>query len=227
MSTVKGYDDMTNGQTKAVISKMGGVEVALAFLRGEFILTKVAVGVASAILGCTVNVFLPATTEFLAKEKFVVNTFEDVGVGVIAIDGEFVGNNPPGVEVKIANIDEAFSTWFLAGGGKIEPAQPEHWVRYLKIKKNSLDTSFIADLGGEEQVETLLSDLWGLLKKQPQGGKGALLSDGHANIFYVRDCQGIIRTVYAGWHGDGWHIHAFSVEFPSGWCIDDRLFSRN
>lgn len=41
MSTVTGYDDLTNGQTKAVISKMGGPEIALAFLRGEYVLTKI------------------------------------------------------------------------------------------------------------------------------------------------------------------------------------------
>ena len=49
MSTVTGYDDLSQGQTKAIVSKMGGVDIALAFLRGEFTLTPVAKAVASAI----------------------------------------------------------------------------------------------------------------------------------------------------------------------------------
>jgi hypothetical protein len=42
MEIVTCYDDLTHGQTKALVSKMGGVEIALAFLRGDYKLMSIA-----------------------------------------------------------------------------------------------------------------------------------------------------------------------------------------
>lgn len=50
MSTIKGYDAKTNGWTKSVIQKMGGVDIADAFLRGEYVLTKVVRDVDSIVI---------------------------------------------------------------------------------------------------------------------------------------------------------------------------------
>lgn len=47
MSTATGFDAKTHGWSKAVVQKMGGVEIADAFLRGEYVLTKVVHGVKS------------------------------------------------------------------------------------------------------------------------------------------------------------------------------------
>lgn len=209
MSTVTGYDDLTQGQTKAVISKMGGVEVALAFLRGEYVLTKVATAVASALLSPIGNVSLPATTDkFLAHEKFVVNTSASA-------------------KVKISFIGENFTNWFLTNGGKVEEPQAERELRYAKLKKNSRDKPIIAELGGAEKSETTLSEMFFLMEKQKCGEDGVLLNNGWANIFYIRDAAGVLRAVLVGWNDDGWGVSANPVVNPGDWSADNRVFSRN
>lgn len=209
MSTVTGYDEMTNGQTKAVISKMGGVQVALAFLRGEYELTKVAKTVQTALLTQVGAVSITATTEkFIAKEKFVVNTSADA-------------------EVKINFIGDNFSSWFLSGDGKIENPISEQRLRYHKLCKATVDGPIIQELGGEAKPETTLSEMFALMKKQGKGEDGVPLNNGYANIFYIRDATGVLRTVRVSWGVGGWRVGAGSVEDPRAWRAGIQVFARN
>jgi hypothetical protein len=211
MSTVTGYDNMTHGQTKAVISKMGGVEVALAFLRGEYVLTKIATGVTSALLATIGTVSLPATTKpFVARDKFVVNTKANA-------------------EVKISFIYDDFTNWFLANGGKVEEPQVGACeLRYAKLKKSTSDELVIAELGGVDKSETTLSEMFCLMEKQKGGEDGVLLNNGWTNIFYIRDNKGVLRAVCMNWHDGGWGVSVFSVENVVNVEYGDRLvFSRN
>lgn len=48
LSTITGFDDKTHGWSKAVVQRMGGVEIADAFLRGEYELRPVAKATTSA-----------------------------------------------------------------------------------------------------------------------------------------------------------------------------------
>lgn len=206
MSTITGYDDLTHGQTKAVVSKMGGVEFALAFLRGEYELKPVAKAVADALLVMVGTISIAATTEkFVASEKFVANPQANT-------------------KVKILYLDDLFKYWFL---DKIEEPIQGGELRFQKLAKASDDGPIIAELGGEEKVETTLTEMFSLMKRQGKGEVGTLLTNGYANIFYIRDINGGLRTLYVYWYDGGWHVDANSIEKRFEWNDGLQVFSRN
>jgi predicted metal-dependent peptidase len=98
-------------------------------------------------------------------------------------------------------------------------------LRVSQLKKNSLDKPILAELG--DKAETTLSAIWELLTKQPNGESGVLLTNGYANIFYVRDAKGVLWAVGARWSSGGWYVCASSVEGPGGWNEGSQVFSRN
>ncbi len=154
-------------------------------------------------------VIIPATTEpFVAKDKFVVNTKRNA-------------------TVKISAVWDNFTSWFLSGAGKTEDPIGEQTLRYHKLRKSSVDGPIITELGGEVKVETTLSEMFSLMEKQKHGEDGVLLNNGYANIFYIRDQNGVLRAVCVDWVGDGWYVRAGSVERPGGWSGGNRVFSRN
>ena len=70
--------------------------------------------------------------------------------------------------------------------------------------------------------------VWDLLRLQSNGEGGVLLTNGYANIFYVRDTNGELRAVHVYWYagyGD-WRVHARSVGYPGAWDAGIRVFSR-
>lgn len=147
-----------------------------------------------------------ATTEkFVAKDKFCKDS----------------------KEVKFYGIWDNFTNWFLAGNGKIEEPLSEQGLRYGNLTESSVDGPIIEELGGEAKVETTLTELFVLLKKQPNGKEGDLLTNGYANIFYIKDAKGELRAVFVFWLDDGWVVSASSVEGPLGWRAGRRVFSRN
>lgn len=155
----------------------------------------------------TVTIFA-TTSKLIAREKFVVGTDRKT-------------------KVKISYLGDNFADWFLSGKGKIENPLGEQTLRYAKLKKSSLDASIIAELGGEEKSETALSSVYGLMEKQPNGENGALLTNGYANTFYVRDQNGVLRAVRMDWYAGGWRVSANSVGGPDRWRDGNRVFSRN
>lgn len=155
------------------------------------------------------TVVIPATTvPFVAKDRFVVNT----------------KRNAP---VKISAVWDNFTGWFLSGDGKTEDPESEQTLRYHKLRKSSVDGPIITELGGEEKSETTLTEMFSLMEKQKNGEDGVLLNNGYANIFYIRDQNGVLRAVSVYWLGGGWSVGADSVESPYGWLVGYRVFSRN
>jgi hypothetical protein len=148
------------------------------------------------------------TSKFVAKDKFVVNT----------------KRNAP---VKISAVWDNFTSWFLSGEGKTEDPISEQTLRYHKLRKSSVDGPIITELGGEEKSETTLTEMFSLMEKQKNGEDGVLLNNGYANIFYIRDQNGVLRAVYVFWRDDGWNVNAGSVESPDGWDGGHQVFSRN
>ncbi|MBI4136099.1 MAG: hypothetical protein HY481_00900 [Candidatus Vogelbacteria bacterium] len=171
----------------------------------------------SSILEFVSTVVVPATTgKFVAKEKFVRDT------GCKA-------------KVKISYLGDNFTEWFLSGDGKTEdPTRlpdgqvTEQTLCYHTLRQSSVDGPIIAELGGAEKAETTLSELFFLMKKQGNGEDDILLSNGWANIFYVRDFNDLLlRAVIVFWNDVGWFVYANSVENPFGWHDGYRVFSRN
>jgi len=127
-------------------------------------------------------------------------------------------------KVKISYLGDNFCLWFL---DKVEEPFIGSELRYGRLRKLSVDAPIIAELGGEEKAETTLTELWQALEKQPNGNRGDLLTDGCANIFYIRDVNGVLRAVYAFWFGVGWFVFADSVVSPHRWLGGFQVFSRN
>ncbi len=153
-------------------------------------------------------VVLATTSKFVAKDKFAVSTKR---------------NDP----VKILEVCDNFTNWFLSGDGKTEDPISEQTLRYHKLRKSSVNGPIITELGGEEKSETTLTEMFSMMEKQKNGEYGVLLNNGYANIFYIRDQKGVLRVVRVRCCDDGWGVYASSVEGPVWWGDFDRVFSRN
>ncbi len=146
---------------------------------------------------------VPATTApFVAKEKFTLK--KDGGI--------------------CSYLHPDFSSWFL---GKTEDAKGETTLRSARLTKDSLDKAILAELG--TLAETTLTEMFTMMEAQADGKEGDLLTNGYANIFYIKDITGTgtLRAVRARWADDGWGVVAFSVEYPRRWGGGRRIFSRN
>jgi len=197
---------MKNNQTvdkiQAIWNMVGGEEMVDALIQGRAKLEVKLVQILNWIGTTTIS----ATTEkFVAKDKFRKDS----------------------KEVKFYGIWNNFTEWFLSGNGKIEEPIDEKELRYGKLIKSSVDGPIVEELGGEAKAETTLTELHDLLKKQANGEEGDLLTNGYANIFYVKDTSGVLRAVYVYWYGGCWDVRARSVEDPHGWLVGSRVFSRN
>jgi len=128
------------------------------------------------------------------------------------------------ITIKFLYIGDNFKSWFY---GKTEEAKdvavssPHH-----DLSKVSLDCEILNDLGGEAKAEVTMAGVYKLVNCQPNGEPGVLLTNGYTNIFYVRDVSGVLRAVYVHRYGDGWDVHANSVEDPDRWSAGSRVFSR-
>lgn len=152
------------------------------------------------------TVTIPARTEkFVARDRLIVDTSKKA-------------------KVKISFIGDNIKNNFL---GKIEEPTDESTLCYGKLLRRSVDKLIIANLGCEVESESTLSEMFGCMELQPDGKEGVLLTNGYANIFYIRDSAGVLWAVYCYWHDDGWGVNAYSVESPSDWRAGRQVFSRN
>jgi hypothetical protein len=153
-----------------------------------------------------VSVVTSLTEKFIAHNRFVINTSRNAKVKI-----SFLGSN--------------FRKFFL---NKVEEPVGEQALRFGRLRKPSKDISIIADLGGSKKAETTLSELFCLMHIQGEDqNNGALLMNGHSNIFYVTDVTGVVRAVDACWSVTGWRLDADSIVGPAVWNEDFRVFSSN
>lgn len=200
MSTTMKYASVDFGTAEAVFNKLGGIEGIQRFLRGELEVKEVvekAVEKIADLLTFISCVTVAATQKFVAKDFFNPKKF-------------YLGDN--------------FKAWFL---GKIEEPQAEMELRRHTLLRRSRDLPIITELGGEEKGETTLSQIASLIANQANGEEGTLLVNGYANIFYVRDINGVLRTVDAFWYGGRWRLRAYPLEDPDEWNDGHQVFSRN
>ncbi|MEK9158208.1 MAG: hypothetical protein AAB638_03460 [Patescibacteria group bacterium] len=147
-------------------------------------------------------------------------------VSVPAVDKFFASvafgdNNAAGIKFYLgSNFRENFLT-------KIEENISATELNIHTLIRASKDAPIRAELTPELE-ETTLRHLYELLKKQPQGQAGALLTNGYANIFYIRDASGNLWAVGARWGADfrEWDVDAVSVARPRDWNAGDRVGSR-
>lgn len=132
----------------------------------------------------------------------------------------FTTENP---EVKIGFVKDSFREWF---GGKVEEASAWAPKFHHDLNNDSLDEEVLRDLGGADKVEVTPALIYNLLKFQPNGEAGDLLTNGSANIFYAKDVDGILRAVSLNWYDDGWRVYALPVDDPHRWNAGYRVFFR-
>lgn len=155
----------------------------------------------------TILVSVPGNEAFTAKDKFKVGTQDGVKIG-------WLGDN--------------FKKHFLSGAGRIEIDVPAQDLRVHQLRKASTDPPIIAELGAEELIETNLATMWELMKKQGSGQAGDLLVNGYANVFYIRDDNGVVWAVSCFWISDtqDWGVGADAFSNPDVWYVGLRFFSR-
>jgi len=175
------------------------------FLRKEIIWPKPAVTPTGLLIPVGTTIVAATTTLFVARDRFVLNTKK-------------------GAPVKISYLGDNFKSWFLR---KEEQPFGGSTLKYGKLSRYSVDGPIIKELGGEAEAETILTEIFSLMEAQKNGEDGALLNNGYANIFYVRDTNGVLRTVRVHWDDVGWDVGARAVAGPLEWCDDSQVFSRD
>ena len=104
------------------------------------------------------------------------------------------------------------------GEPEVEPKKFK--PKFVTLSKDMLDSEILAEYKPEE---ISLDELAYLLES-----KEGLLTNGYANIFYIKDEKGTLWAVLADWNSGrgGWHVHAFSVVRLSGWDAGRQVVSR-
>ena len=159
------------------------------------------------------DIIIPATTSgFADKDKFKLK--QDGGIC------SFLGDN--------------FQEWFPKDDGKVEEPFAGSTLRCHKLLKPATnmpqkvgEPAILPELGGEAKAESTLSEMYLLMEKQKNQESGPLLTNGWANIFYIRDLTGVLRTVSVLWSVDGWGVGALSVGGSRRWSDGSQVFSRN
>jgi hypothetical protein len=124
--------------------------------------------------------------------------------------------------VEISYIGSNFKSNFLA---KRENPELGFELKIETLGENKIDSEILENF---TNLEVSLSTLWYLLTLQPKGESGALLTNGYANIFYIRDVKNTLSAVLCNWDSDdGWSVEASPVADPYGWAADDQVFSRD
>lgn len=149
---------------------------------------------------------VPATTE-----KFVVKDNFKVDISKMA-------------KVKISYLSVDFQRWFSA---KVEHPFAGSKILGRKLENNSIDGPIIYELGGQEKAEITLAEIYAMMTDQFNGKNGCLLNNEWANIFYVNDVNGTLRTVFVAWVNGGWRVGASSIEDHYKWMAYRLVFARD
>ena len=179
--------------------------------------------------GCTADILQAALSETFSRfpEPQPEPLLKFLGIVTIPATERFI------VSDRIAAIRKSgrkiytgsnFEKWFFEI--TVEPIE-ETQLRHYKLLKAEVDGTIIAELGGKIKAETTFSGMLALMEKQANGENGILLTNGYANIFYIRDGNGVLRAVGCYWDGGGWYVRADSVEGPDRWGEGYQVFSCN
>lgn len=188
---------------EALLNKLGGVEGARRFLRDELVLSE---AVAKKLLErLSTTIAIPAIASFTASENFIIDTSSRA-------------------KVKISYLGDNLKDNFLSKVESDEVAAEELAIN--RLLENSFDPAIIIALGGETRVEITLGQFFAAFAKQPNGEKGTLLTNGYANVGYIRDINGVLWAVYGFWDDGGWDFGASPLDDPYEWYGGDRFLSR-
>lgn len=128
---------------------------------------------------------------------------------------------------KIVYRGKNFYDWFIK---KIEEPFSGGVLYGRPLKSNSIYCHIISELGGEENAEITMTEIFAMMVRQANGEAGDLLVNGSVNAFFVRDGKGTLRLVFLHWNADGWCIEANLVdshinELSTGCLVFSRAFN--
>lgn len=198
---------------------------ALAKALRQTLMPSVAQKSESSLLTLIGTVKVQPTKRFVARDFFKVNTKKTAPVKISYLSNNFKelfldkGEERPSASEAIPG-DGPYRT------PGVQNNNTEIALRYQTLNQGSVDGPIIVELGGENRSETTLAEVFALMQKQANSEQGALLINGCANIFYVRDASGVLCAVGVHWDGDGWRVGACSVGNPDEWYAGCRVFSR-
>lgn len=151
----------------------------------------------------------PDTTSALSASKdFVAGKF-------------FLESISPTREVKISWLGANFAGRFAV---KVERYSVTPSLRVYTLNRVSRSIGIAEEL--RPSFETSLADIWCLLKRQPNGEAGALLTNAIPNLFFVRDVAGELGVVDVLWSGAGWEVGASSLTRNRPWPAGLRVIAR-
>ena len=194
--------NLTAGQLNAIVKKLGGEEGVLKFLRDELVISEAVVKQLLERLPATIGI--PAITSFTANKHFVPDTSRKA-------------------KVKISCLSDDFKKHFLAKVDKSKVVAENLVVN--RLLKSSLSPGIIAALGGESKVEITIGQFFAVFAKQPNCEDGTLLTNGYANVGYVRNINGVLLVVFGfRWLDNGWFFGARPLDDPEDWYVDGTQF---
>lgn len=120
----------------------------------------------------------------------------------------FTKKNSDGV--KFSYVDHDFDFHLR---NKIEQNVKTTTLKAFMLKKDMSYPETMATLGPE--IETTLYCLWNLLKQQPRGEKGTLLTNGERNYFFIRDMRERLLVLSVSW-SSGWVMNVYLPEQSGG-----------
>ena len=129
--------------------------------------------------------------------------------------------------LKEANVGWTGSAFDRLFRHNVEEGVPESELVASQLKGASLDVPILTELG--DKAEIPLAHMFHLLRQQAHREEGILLTNGYANIFYVRDRNGTLWAVSAFWFSvyRYWNVEAYSVGSPDRWSGGYQVFSRD
>ena len=116
--------------------------------------------------------------------------------------------------IKVGWLGDNFKTFFLK---KVEKSIPALTMREHELVTRSRDPAIITELGGEERVETFLAHFWASLKTADRE---------LWHVRYIRDVNGVLWAVRAGWFSGGLSTGADLLDRPNEWGVGYRFLSR-
>ena len=195
--------NMTVGELNAIVKILGGEEGARSLLRGELVISR--------------------ASRVLNHLKFIAETIE-ISISSFTKSSFFKTDGP----VRLWFGDN-FKSWIL-------PAIPEEIPGFegkltqTQLTKDMTDSEIKQGLGQPESLTPteFAAVIRHLIERQPQGEAGTLLTNGYANIFYVKLEDERVVAVRAHWDSDyrGWGLGADDLG-DFGWRGGSCVFLRS
>lgn len=126
-----------------------------------------------------------------------------------------------GSEVRISWLGAGFGRRYL---GKVEAPADVTLLQVLVLDKPWRSVAIAETM--HHPYETRLTDIWCLLKLQPNGESGVLSVNATPNLFFVRDAVGALGVIDVLWSGAGWEIGASSIARNRPWSAGRQVITR-